>query len=142
MPRPLTYPDEFLDSFIGIAETLDSVADTGNWPDVLLHIIQELIDAHLVIDRMFEVPTGISHRSTEARADHDQPGRDRLRHPDACTGRKDGPKGSAHARTMVRGKHDDTLDNFSLLLRDQPLIPEQADKCGISYPLLMSSEAG
>ncbi len=103
------------------------MADARHRPDILLHVGQEFLDRHLVVDRVLEVPSGIRDGAAESWTDHDQPGRHGLRHSDARAGREDGGIGSADAGAVVGREHHDALDDFRFLLGDQPLVPQQPD---------------
>src|SRR6266496_4496140 len=93
--------DEFFHAFIRIAQALDAMADARHWTYIFFHITQEVVHRHLVVHGMLEPAPRVRDRSAEARADHYQPCRHRLRHSDPGTRRNNRPQRSADAWPMI-----------------------------------------
>ena len=59
-----------LHSLVRVAQTLHAMTNSWNRPMVFLHVGQEFVDRHLVIDSILKEPPGISNRTAEARTNH------------------------------------------------------------------------
>ncbi|MCG3768652.1 MAG: hypothetical protein JW394_0768 [Nitrospira sp.] len=99
--QTLNVPDQLLHPLVRITQTLDAMADPRHRAMVLLHVHQEFIHRHLIVDGILEVAARIGHGAAEAGTDHDQTCRYRLGHPDPGAGRDDRPQGAADAGAMI-----------------------------------------
>ena len=78
MFKLLTYPTSSFTRLSGLRRLFTRWPIPGTGPTILLHVGQEVVHGHLIIDGILEATAGIGHRSTEPRADHDHAGRHRL----------------------------------------------------------------
>src|SRR5574341_833226 len=62
---------QFLYALVRVAEALHAMTDAGHWTMIFLHVGQEVVDCHLVVDRVLEEATCIGYRPAEAGTDHD-----------------------------------------------------------------------
>ena len=66
MVQALHIADQLLHPLVRIAQALHAMADTGHRTMVLLHVGQEFVDRHLIVDGMLKEPSGIGDSAAES----------------------------------------------------------------------------
>mmetsp|Transcript_46222 Transcript_46222/g.142974 ORF Transcript_46222/g.142974 Transcript_46222/m.142974 type:complete len:316 (-) Transcript_46222:2415-3362(-) len=115
------------DALVGVCQGLDPVADAHDELVGLLHLLDEVLAVQAAVVGVGKHLCGIVQGAAEARADGQQAAAESGDQVLARARRDNRVVRAAHRRAVVRGDHEDHLDELAALLRQLPTEPQEGE---------------